>query len=82
VWAISCFFVLPEHRRSGVATRLLQHALGELKARGVRRVEAYPRRGADLSADELWNGPEVMLARAGFTVSREDPARPVMALSL
>lgn len=82
VWAISCFFVLPEHRRKSVATRLLRHALKELKAKGVKRVEAYPRRGQDLSTDDMWNGPEPMLAREGFRVVREDASRPVMGKDL
>lgn len=82
VWAISCFYVLPDHRRQGVATHLLRHALAELKAKGAKRVEAFPRRGPDLSPDDLWNGPEPMLSRAGFKVVREDKQRPVMALDL
>ena len=79
---ISCFFVLPEHRRKTVATRLLRHALAELKAKGVKRVEAYPRRGEALCPDDLWNGPEPMLVREGFKVVREDKVRPVMAKDL
>jgi GNAT superfamily N-acetyltransferase len=82
VWAISCFYVLPEHRRTKVATRLLRHALAELKAQGVKRVEAYPRREEEITPDEMWNGPEPMLAREGFKVVREDKARPIMARDL
>src|SRR5690349_17650089 len=63
VWAISCFFVLPAHRRKGVATAFLPHALAELSKKGVRRVEAYPRRGDALTDEDLWNGPEGMLMK-------------------
>lgn len=82
VWAVSCFYILPEMRRHGVATKLLEHVLRELKSKGVRTVEAYPRRGAALAVDDMWNGPEAMLARAGFKVVREDAERPVMARDL
>jgi GNAT superfamily N-acetyltransferase len=82
VWSISCFFVLPEHRRKTVATRLLRRALADLKAAGVKRVEAYPRRGEALTADDMWNGPESMLSAEGFRVVRDDAVRPVMAKDL
>lgn len=78
VWAISCFYILPEMRRHGVATKLLDHALQELKAKGARVVQAYPRRGPLLTVDDMWNGPEPMLARAGFIVVRDDPERPIL----
>lgn len=81
-WAISCFFVAAGSRRKGVATRLLRHVLAELRAKGVSRVEAYPRRGPGLTDDDLWNGPESMLARAGFRVARDDASRPVLELVL
>ncbi len=79
VWAITCFYILPEMRRHGVATLLLEHALKELKAKGVSKVEAYPRRGASLTVDDMWNGPEAMLLKAGFQVARDDPERPILA---
>jgi GNAT superfamily N-acetyltransferase len=82
VWSISCFFVLPPYRHKGVAARLLSHALSELKKKGVRRVEAYPRRGEALTDEDLWNGPERMLLKAGFVVVREDAQRPVLSKAL
>lgn len=82
VWAISCFYVLPDHRRKTVATRLLRFVLADLTKRGVKRVEAYPRRGEGLSADDLWNGPEPMLVAEGFRVVREDATRPILGREL
>jgi GNAT superfamily N-acetyltransferase len=82
VWAISCFFVLPAQRRKGMAKKLLAHALSELKKKGIKRVEAYPRRGEALTEDDLWNGPEDMLVEAGFTLLREDAVRPVLSKDL
>ena len=48
----------------------------------ARRVEAFPKRGEGLDPGDLWNGPEALLRRAGFTVAREDPVRPVLAMDL
>lgn len=80
-WAITCFVVAPEERRRGRAHALLRAALEDLRGRGVRRIEAFPRRLAT-EAGELWTGPEPMFRDAGFEVWRDDPERPVLALEL
>jgi GNAT superfamily N-acetyltransferase len=77
-WAISCFLIAPVHRRRGHAAFLLAEVLADLARRGVRRVEAYPRRGEGLDESDLWTGPEAMYLRAGFTVIRDHPTRPVL----
>lgn len=82
VWAITCFLVAPAFRRQRLATRLLEAVLQDLRGRGVRRVEAFPRRGGELSPEHLWTGPEALFLRAGFEVARDDPRRPVLAASL
>lgn len=81
-WAISCFLVAPGFRRRRLATRLLNGILGDLRGRGVRRVEAFPRRGGDPSPEHLWTGPEALFLRAGFEVVRDDPRRPILAAIL
>ncbi len=81
-WAITCFLIAPGWRRRGLASALLEAVLRDLRARGVRRVEAYPKRGAALDTLDLWNGPEAMLRAAGFSVAQDDPVRPVLALEL
>ena len=81
-WAITCFYVAPGSRRKGIAAHLLREVLSELKSKGARRVEAYPRRGPALNEEDLWNGPESMLVRAGFRVALEGASRPVLALDL
>jgi hypothetical protein len=63
-----------------LAAFFLDDVLHDLGRRGVRRVEAFPKHGADLEEDDLWNGPEAMFLRAGFKVARQDPRRPVLAL--
>lgn len=80
-WAITCFEVARERRRQGVASLLLRRVLEDLRARRVTRVQAFPRRGSELAAGELWTGPESMFRRAGFAVVRDDPDRPVLELA-
>jgi GNAT superfamily N-acetyltransferase len=82
VFAITCFFVAPAWREQGVAAALLAVVLADLRARGVARVEAYPRRGAGLSAGDAWNGPEAMYRAAGFTTVRDRTPRAVMRRDL
>lgn len=80
-WAITCFFVAPAWRRKGAARRLLEAVIAELRERGVPHLQAFPKRGADLDAGELWTGPEALYREAGFQVVRDDPLRPVLELS-
>jgi GNAT superfamily N-acetyltransferase len=80
-WMIGCVLILEEFRRGGVASEALAQVVADLKARGARSIDAYPKRGAK-EAGELWNGPESIYARLGFTVVRDDPKRPVLRLTL
>ena len=79
-WAITCFYITKAYRERGFASHLLRAVLKHLKARGVSRVEAFPKRGVNLEAGELWNGPESMFRAAGFVVVQDDPVRPVLRL--
>ena len=81
-WALTCFLVALEARRRGLARQLLAAALEDLRRLGIRRVEAFPRRGRDLPPEGLWRGPEAMFLEAGFAVVRDDPRRPVLSLTL
>lgn len=80
--AITCFLVAPDGRRKGRARALLRGVLEELRAQGVKRVQAYPRRGADLPDGEAWTGPAAIFEEAGFTSPREKERFPVMSLVL
>jgi GNAT superfamily N-acetyltransferase len=81
-WAIGCFFVAPGERRKGYARFLLSEAIRDLKERGARRIEAYPKRGEGSDETDLWNGPESMFRKAGFVTIVEDPVRPVLRLQI
>jgi GNAT superfamily N-acetyltransferase len=82
VWAITCFLLNPNYRGQGLALVLLRAVLQDLKRLGVQRVQGFPRRGTDLSAGEVWTGPEPLFQRAGFTIERNDPARPIYGITL
>lgn len=78
-WAVTCFVVPPAARGRGVARALLDGAIADLRARGVRRLEAFPRRGDHLPADDAWTGPERLFLSAGFVLARDDATWPVYA---
>ncbi len=72
VGAIVCFVVAPDQRRQGIATRLLEAALGHLRSRGLTTAEAYPWRGEVDPARWVWTqyvGPLSMYLKAGFEVA-------------
>lgn len=80
-WAIGCVLVLPQYRAQGVAREALVHVIDDLKLRGARTVDVFPKRNAS-DESELWNGAESTYRRLGFTVVRDDAKRPLLRLSL
>ena len=85
VWAITCFVVRREHRRSGLNAELLRAAVDHARARGARVVEGYPLDPSvqKFSSNELYHGILSTFLAAGFTeVARPKPARPIVALRL
>lgn len=80
-WMIGCVLVLPDFRAQGVARDALTLVVEDLKLRGAKSVDAFPKRGA-AEAGELWNGPESTYARLGFAVVRDDAKRPLLRLTL
>lgn len=84
VWSLVCFVVAGRFRRRGVATALLQGAIGYARRMGAGVLEAYPVDGAGKGRDEwLWFGVKSMFDRAGFVeVARRRPGRPVVRLEL
>ena len=81
-WAITCFFIAPDHRRIGLASQFLAGILDELKDNGVKRVLAFPKKIDDLNAADLWNGPYSMFIEAGFSVLKEARTRAVLVNNL
>ncbi len=81
-WAVTCFLVAPSHRGTGVARALLRHALDDLRANGVARVEAYPRGGEELGDEDVWTGPAGLYLGEGFVRVGDSPRGPVLARDL
>lgn len=81
-WAITCFHIVPGARGKGVAGRMLQAVVGDLRTRGVRRVEGFPRRGEGHPPEEVWTGTESMFESAGFRVVADNEKFPVLAIEL
>jgi GNAT superfamily N-acetyltransferase len=72
VWAIVCFYLVPEVRGRGVMAQLLQAAVTYAADRGARVIDAYP---VDPAADTLdktgFMGTIGTFERAGFVRSPE-----------
>lgn len=81
-WAVSCLLIAPAWRGRGLARALLTGVIDDLRGRGVQRVEAFPRRGDALPAEEVWTGPERLFLALGFLPERVGERRTVMALRL
>jgi GNAT superfamily N-acetyltransferase len=79
-WMIGCVLILPAFRGRGVASQAIAAIVADLRSRGARSVDAYPKRGAH-EAGDLWNGPESTYRRLGFQIVRDDTKRPVLRLS-
>jgi len=82
VGSISCFVIAAPYRGHGVATTLLDAAIERMQARGLRAVEAYPRREEDRSAQAHYRGSLRMYEKAGFEPYRETERYFVMRKSL
>jgi GNAT superfamily N-acetyltransferase len=67
---ITCFVVAKPHRRSGVATALLQAACAGLKEQGLSIAEASPLAEAQTDAKNHY-GPLRMYLEAGFHIHRQ-----------
>jgi GNAT superfamily N-acetyltransferase len=82
VWALTCFQIDPELRRRGLAGEFLKSVLAELKQRGVKRVQGYPKIDPSLPAHSQWTGPLGLYEQAGFRKIRDNKTRAVYELEL
>lgn len=72
VWVIPCVTVRKTARGQGVAVALVRAAVDYAMASGAPAVEAYPRAGAERTADDnAYIGTEPLFRRAGFRVVRK-----------
>jgi len=82
VWAITCFQIDPDFQRRGLACELLKAVLADLKERGVKRVQGYPKLDPNLPAHAQWTGPLGLYERAGFHKVRDNKTRAVYEINL
>jgi GNAT superfamily N-acetyltransferase len=85
VWAITCFFVTRQHRRSGMTSALIRAAVDHAAAHGARIVEAYPiePRSADAPDFYVFTGFAATFEEAGFVeAARRSETRPIMRLAV
>lgn len=71
VGSIACFVIAAPYRGHGVATKLLDVAVQRLRARGLRAIEAYPRRQDEGNDQAHYRGSLRMYEKAGFEQYRE-----------
>lgn len=84
-WAVTCFVIPKEHRRSGVATELLGAAVDYARSQGADLVEGYPvePRTGEMPGIWAWMGFPSMFEACGFVeVARRSETRPFMRLEL
>jgi len=83
VWAVTCFVVRREHRRTGVARRLAEEAVEFARIQGASLLEAYAIDTAvktRVTPNELFVGSVSLFEDAGFAVvARPSSGRVVLA---
>jgi len=77
VWAITCIYLAPEFREIGLAHFFITEIIKDLTRQGIKYVQGFPRRGANLTSGDVWAGPEAIFRKAGFELERDDPLHPV-----
>jgi GNAT superfamily N-acetyltransferase len=80
VWAVNCFYVDREHRRTGVARALLDAAVAFARQRGATAVEGIPTdtAGGRRQSSDVYTGTMAMFESAGFVEIARRGARPVV----
>jgi GNAT superfamily N-acetyltransferase len=81
VWSITCLFVQKDHRRRGVSTTMLEHAVRWATRQGARIVEGYPVEPRQDPTPPVfaYTGIASAFRRAGFVeVVRRSATRPIL----
>lgn len=65
-WRITCLFVAPGHRRSGLAKLAVRESVRAMKKLKAKTIEAYPVEGGS-GATFLWAGTPRLFEGAGFS---------------
>lgn len=84
VWAITCFSIRREYRRTGLTATLIRAAVEYAKNGHAATIEAYPvdNREAKTSSASLFVGPATTFLHEGFSiVAHPTPNRVVVSLT-
>lgn len=84
-WAVTCFVIPKEHRRSGVATELLAAAVRYAESQGAEVLEGYPVESRQERMPDFWSwmGFASMFESCEFVeVARRSETRPFMRREL
>lgn len=68
---IACFVIAPNHRRQGIATKLMSEVICQFREAGYDSIEAYPVKGTNRT-DSNYHGFLPMYGKAGFRIIGED----------
>lgn len=83
VWLITCFFVARDHRRKGLAHRLLGAAVELARDSGAPAIEGFPTQGNRKPSADRQVGTEEMFSKQGFVaIRRPSSNRVIMRLAL
>lgn len=83
VWLVSCFYVLGEFRRRGIAAGLLDAAVALASRSGAPAIEGFPTQGSRVASNDAQVGTEAIFAARGFRVAhRPSTNRVLMRLDL
>jgi ribosomal protein S18 acetylase RimI-like enzyme len=70
VCSIVCFLIHPDHRRKGIAQKLLEKVCADYTGKDYDYIEAYPGKG-DLSCEGHYKGPLKLYRTFDFTIKKE-----------
>jgi GNAT superfamily N-acetyltransferase len=73
VWSVPCFFIKAGFRKRGLASRLLGHAVEQMRRHGAPVAEGYPVQprpdGSPHPAGFSYTGTRAMFEKAGFVLA-------------
>ncbi|MFX0106014.1 MAG: GNAT family N-acetyltransferase [Candidatus Hodarchaeota archaeon] len=69
--SLICFIIAPSYRKQGIARQLLRYVCSNFKAKGFDLIEAYPRKGKNLSDAHSYRGPFSLYTSEGFTIYKK-----------
>ena len=82
IWAITCMSIPERFQGMGLTHEVLAMIIEDIRSRGVKRLQAYPKADPNLPKEDNWTGPLSLYLKAGFKTLKTDEKRPVLELRL